>query len=92
MMDLSYNSPAGVCMITKLLRVTWHSWVLRSGDGADELGGPVWGQDRREPMAFMEDCQTNRHGQCLPRLAWERACHVCARNWQAPLLATACSF
>lgn len=26
----------------------------------------------REPMAFMEDCQTNRHGQCLPRLAWER--------------------
>ena len=75
MMDLSYNSPAGVCMIANSSRVTWHSagfcteavMVLMSC-GRTRSGDRI----EREPMAFMEDCQTNRHGQCLPRLAWER--------------------
>lgn len=62
MMDLSYSSPAGVCMMANSSRVTWSSagfcteavMVLmscgrtRSGDRME-----------REPMAFMEDCQTN---------------------------------
>lgn len=62
MMDLSYSSPAGVCIMANSSRVTRRSagfcteavMVLmscgrtRSGDRME-----------REPMAFMEDCQTN---------------------------------
>lgn len=62
MMDLSYNSPAGVCMIANSSRVTWHSagfcteavMVLMSC-GRTRSGDRI----EREPMAFMEDCQTN---------------------------------
>lgn len=95
MMDLSYSSPAGVCIMANSSRVTWHSagfcteavMVLMS-----------WGRTRsgdrmeREPMAFMEDCQTNRHDQCAPRQPLERgpARPKCPHQL-APLLATLCS-
>lgn len=63
MMDLSYSSPAGVCMMANSSRVTRQNagfcteavMVLmrcgrtRSGDRME-----------REPMAFMEDCQRNQ--------------------------------
>ena len=75
MMDLSYSSPAGVCMIANSSRVTWHSagfctqavTVLMSC-GRTRSGDRI----EREPMAFMEDCQTNGHSQRLPRLSRER--------------------
>lgn len=62
MMDLSYSSPAGVCIMANSSRVTRRSagfcteavMVLMSC-------GRTLSGDRmeREPMAFMEDCQTN---------------------------------